>query len=566
LRPDLGHDVRAQRLGVLGFFVVLCFGLLGVRSFQLQVLDADSLRDKQRRQTAQKIDLPAIRGDIVDREGVLLATTVVRYDLNVSTSDLGAADRKRIAETVSRITGEPYARLRARLRRPDPVVLLAYGISEGQVEALHREALPHVSFSSRMLRSYPTRSVHGDTLAAAFVGFAGMDENALSGIELAFNEELHGNPITLQIQRDGRRRRILERFSPPRARQGKTLRLTIDARLQFEAERVLARTLERTQAQTASLIALDPRNGDVLAVAEAPGYDQNHFWREDAARFRARGIQDGFEPGSVIKPFVVATALDRHAISEEDRFDCGNGRLRVKDRVIRDLDPHDSLDAAGALRFSSNICLTRIGERLGSHSLVAGLRHLGFGQRTTSAFPGEAEGMLRDLDENQAVERANLSFGQGMRASALQLGLAAATLAQGGRRIQPRMVLSLGDDVRPTGATQERVLSPETATRVLEMLRGVVDGGTGKNAAMEHYTVGGKTGTAQKVVDGKYSHKHLITSFWGIVPLEDPRLVVVVVLDEPHQDQSGGASAAPAFREFAEAALVKLEVVARAAP
>ncbi len=566
MRPDLGHTVRAQRLSLLAAALVVGFLGLFLRSFELQVVQAEDLRAKQRRQSARQIRLPALRGDIVDREGVLLATTVIRYEILAENAKLTTPERKRIVREVSRITHERREKLMARLRSDKPLVQLAYGVSESQVKDLHRADLPHLSYEPRLQRSYPSRGIGGNTLAGAFIGFAGVDGRALSGIELAYDAALTGNAVTLQIQKDGRGRRILRSFSPARERQGETLRLTLDSRLQFEAERALAAALEQSGARTGSLIALDPRNGDVLAAAEAPGFDQNHFWRESDERFRAHIFQDGFEPGSTLKPFVVATALELGAITKDEKFDCGRGRLRVKDRVIRDTQPHDHLNAADALRVSSNICLARIAERLGSESLVSGLRALGFGRRTRSPFPGETQGVLHDLRNSQDVERANLAFGQGMQASPLQLALAGAALARGGRRIQPRLVLEIGDDPAATGETRTQILSPDTAASVLEMLREVVENGTGRAAALDHFSVAGKTGTAQKIVNGAYSHDAFVTSFLGITPVEDPRLVVVVVLDEPSRNKSGGTSAAPAFKQFAETALMELEVVARVDP
>ena len=566
MRPQLAQTLRTQRLALLAGAVALGYGLLFLRSFELQVVRGDALRERQLRQIAREEVLPGQRGDVLDRNGVLLGTSAWRYQVLAETASLAAPERARIAAELASITGESSARLAQRMAGEAPLVRLVYGLHEPEVAQLRAKQLPHLRIERIRLRAYPTHEGPLPPLAPAYTGFVGVEGKGLSGVELAFDPVLTGRSHTQAVRRDGRRRRMLDAYSSVDDRTGQAVHLTLDARLQLEAERALARALERTGGQAASLVAIDPRNGDVLVSAEAPSFDSNAFWNEDPARFRARAWTDEFEPGSTLKPFVAALALDAGVIGLDEEIDCGEGRLQIGRNAIRDLEPHGALRLADALRVSSNIAAARLGERLGARALVEGLRRFGFGQSRGEVFPGAADGSVRNVTDRYPLDRATLAFGQGMRTSVVQLALAGAALASGGVRVEPRIALRVGERTLPSGRTDDRVVSEATARQVLEMLEGVVRDGTGRAAALEHYAVAGKTGTAQKFLDGAYSHKRFVVSFLGIVPVDDPRLVVVVAIDEPKRDASGGQGAAPVFREFAWAALRTLEVPAEGAP
>ena len=335
-------------------------------------------------------------------------------------------------------------------------------------------------------------------------------------------------------------------------RTGQPIQLALDVRLQHFAESALAEALRKTGARHATLVALDPMTGEILALAEAPGFDPNRFWLEDSSLYRARAFVDGFEPGSTLKPFSVALALDAGAVRPSDVFDCEGGRYKIGRRTIRDFHPHDLLTVSQIVSVSSNIGAAKIAERLGTRRLVDGMRRFGFGDVPGSGFPGEIAGAVRDLRERQAVERANLSFGQGITVTPVQLVAAMATFANGGRRVTPRLHAV---DPREPLEPGPQVVSPRTADAVLAMLRIVVTEGTGSLAALPNAPVAGKTGTAQKVKDGGYSQKDYIASFVGIAPAVNPRFVIGVFIDEPQGAHTGGLVAAPVFREVAGYAL-----------
>ncbi|MBW2413398.1 MAG: penicillin-binding protein 2 [Deltaproteobacteria bacterium] len=542
---------RRRRIIVVTVFALLAYGGLFARAVQLQALDASWLARRAELQRNGTLALGALRGPIVDRAGAPLALSA--WVQSVSASPRLVDDRLATSRALGRALGIPAARVGAQLEPSRGFAWIARWVTPEQAERVRALDLAGVRLHPERKRFYPNRA-----LAAAYLGFAGRDGNGLSGIELAFDESLRGTPTRLAVQRDGHGRRLMTTSGQTRERRGARLVLALDVKLQQLAEEALEHALESTQARHLSLVALDPRNGDVLALAEAPGFDPNRFWEANPGAFRTRSFVDAFEPGSTLKPFTLALALEAGVVRESDEFDCENGSWQVHDRVIRDWRPHGVLDVRDILAMSSNIGAAKVANRLGSQRLVSGLRRLGFGERTGSRFPGEAAGILRPLREAQSVERANLAFGQGLTVTTLQLAASGAVFANGGRRVHPRMALRLEDEHGVTefpSGLGERVLPAEVADRVLRMMRRVVEHGTGASAAVPSLRVAGKTGTAQKVVDGRYSQEHYVASFLGIFPADAPRLVIAVVVDEPRRGaHTGGGAAAPIFRTVARRA------------
>ena len=546
-----------RRLLVLAGIGLCGYGLLLARAVQLQALDADWLARRAARQHETTMHLGPLRGELRDRRGVLLASSA-QVD-SVAASPRRIEDRRvaarRLANALDLRTRDVYARLAPNRS----FAWIKRWVTPEEARRARALGLSGVRLQPERKRFYPSRE-----LAAAYLGFAGRDGDGLAGIELAYDSSLRGSQADLPVLRDARGQRLPHVASGPVRRTGATLVLALDARLQHHAEAALARALERTGARSGAIVALSPRNGDVLAIAQVPGFDPNHFWTASPRSYRSRGVVDAFEPGSTFKPFAVAVALEAGAVTPEDLFDCEDGSWRVRDRRIRDWKPYGVLSVHDIVRLSSNIGMAKIAERVGSRELVAGLRGFGFGQRTGSGFPGESAGVLHDLEERNEVERANLAFGQGISVTALQLAAAGATLANGGTRVQPRIALRLEHGgVRKPFATPSgaRVISKRTADTVLGMMRAVVESGTGRAAALPRHSVAGKTGTAQKVVNGRYSQELFVASFLGIVPAVDPAIVIVVMLDEPRRGMhTGGAAAAPVFREVAGFAVEQLQL------
>jgi cell division protein FtsI (penicillin-binding protein 3) len=524
------------------------------RAVQLQAIDAERLSIRAEDQHNGMLYLGPLRGTIHDRHGTLLAASADAE--SVAASPKRIRDKHKVIRDLGRALGIPPVELHKRLSPTRNFVWVRFWVTPEQAEKVRRLNLEGISLHLERKRFYPNQG-----LAAAYVGFAGRDGDGLSGLELAFNDVLRGSRTSVSYNRDVRGRKLIRWKGNSDVRTGSQVVLTLDAGLQHYAERVLEDTVATTGARHATLVALDPQTGDLLTLAEWPTFNPNRFWLEDPKTFRSRAFVDQFEPGSTLKPFVIALALEAGVVQPGQKFDCENGQWRVRDRWIRDFKPHGVLTVREIMRVSSNIGAAKIAGRLGSVRLVEGLRKIGFGQRSGSGFPAEASGLVHTLRETQDVERANLAFGQGMTLTAVQLASAGATLANGGYRVWPRLVLRIdGPDGRydwPRGIG-DRVLSKRTTKTVLEMMQEAVASGSGMNARLPHHSVAGKTGTAQKVVNGTYSNQHFVASFLGIVPAHDPRLVVAIVIDEPQGNYTGGLVAAPVFREFSGFAVKQL--------
>jgi cell division protein FtsI (penicillin-binding protein 3) len=548
-------EVRRRRLALLATGALLGFVGLAARSAQLQVLQREELPSD----AGQHVDVAALaplRGDIVDRDGQQLATSLPRPTVIANPGAMSKAERARTARSLARMLQVPAARLEAKLRSKGRGVKLARGITDEQAEAVRKRALPEVGIELERLRVYPSWELSGRALAASYIGFADVDGNGREGIEYMFDAELRGRGVEQRYFVDGKGNRMLPLRTSVDERRGARVELALDSELQLAAERALERAVDEHKASGGILLALDPWTGDVLALAERPNYDPNYFWNGRQDEFRTRAFQWQFEPGSTLKPFVIAAALDAGVIQLGDVLEVEGEHRKERERM----------SLSDVLRVSSNDGASQIGDRLGSAGLVAGLRRFGFGSPTGSGFPGERAGELHELGAEKHVERAALSFGQGISVTAAQLAVAAASLANGGLRVTPRVALRVGEREIPRALAAERPVSRSTALAVRDMLRAVVERGTGKAAALTSHIVAGKTGTAQKVIDRKYSDVHFVANFLGIVPEADPRIVVVVAIDDPKGEHTGGSVAAPVFREFAVAAMHLLGVPAEAAP
>lgn len=559
-RRNRNAGLRPGRILAVAGLIVAGYAGLAARATQLQAIDDDRLLRLARRQVETSLQLEPIRGEIRDRNGSLLAVSATVE--SIAASPRALSDRGESAHQLARALGLREADVARKLSANGHFVWVKRWATPEQARRVRALGLEGVHLHPERRRFYP----HAE-LAGAYLGFADRDGRGLSGLELLFDPALQGEGETLSTTRDAVGRKLLPSVGAAPERTASVVSLTLDAKLQHAAERALAQAVQERDARHGTLVAMDPRTGDILALAEVPSFDPNRFWLEDPKRFRARAFVDTFEPGSTLKPFVVAIALEAGVVTPDDLFDCENGRWRVANRTIRDFRPHGVLSVREILRVSSNIGMTKIAERLGTKALVDGLSRFGFGSPTGSDFPGESPGLLRDLRESQVVERANLSFGQGIGVTAVQLASALSTLANAGVRVPPRLALreATGGAGPNVGLVPgERVISEAIAWRVLDMMRAAVSDGTGRLAALPHHSVAGKTGTAQKVVDGSYSQDHYVASFAGVVPVEDPRLVVVVLIDEPVEVHTGGLVAAPVFRELASYAMDQLGVPASA--
>ena len=556
--------LRALLLGVvlLGLFATV----LG-RAAKVQLFDRSRLLRLQRDQTRREVEWAPRRGLIVDRRGAALAVT---QDVDSIFADPGAfqtqREREQAADALARALKMERPKVLARLTGDKRFVWLKRRVDEETAARVRALALDGVELVKEPKRFYPQRELAGHVL-----GFVG-EESGQEGLERELEAELHGKGLQVPATRDARGAMVMEGGAPDAAQlTGATVTLTLDSAIQLATERELAKAVASAQAAAGWAVVMDVQTGAVLGLASNPSFDANKPGR-DPAVWRNRAVQDQLEPGSTIKSFVVASALDEGVLKPDELIYCEHGLWHHPGfrSGLHDTHPIDWATPATVLRESSNICAAKIGERLGKEKIIAGLKAFGFGERTQVGLPGEGRGSLRDPASMPQIAVDTTAFGQGMSATGIQTVAAMAAIANGGVLLKPylveRVVGSDGTVLQQHGREEvRRALKESTARMVTAMLEEVVRKGTGTKAAMADFRVAGKTGTAQKVdpVRGGYSEKRL-ASFLGFVPAEAPRLAILVVIDEPEGkgvEVTGGTVAAPAWGAIASASLRQLGVL-----
>jgi cell division protein FtsI (penicillin-binding protein 3) len=555
-------DLRraAIRLRATGCVLALGLAVLAARATHLAVLDERGA-SRGASQTRSTWSIPAPRGLIVDRQGAELAITV-RAPSVYAIPPL-VTDPAEAARLLAGVLGRNHDSLAAGLTRKSQFAYLARWVDEKTASEVEALELPGVAILREPKRAYPHRE-----LAAHVLGFANIDGDGVRGIEQLEEVWLRGSAQAAQVQRDARRRALALGALDLRSAQGGDISLTLDATLQAEAEEGLAAGVQNARAKGGLVVTLDPHTGDLLALAEWPRFDPNQFRSIPYETTRSRAFLDAVEPGSTLKPFVVAAALERGVLGTHELIDTGlSGTWRVPGKTLRDFKPYGVLDPTGIIRVSSNIGAAMIGYRVGPQAQWEQLRRFGFGRVTGTGFPEESAGLLRSWKHWEPVDHATISFGQGINVTAVQLASAAGAIAADGIWHAPRLVdarRAPGGDWEPAPREPgRRALRPEVARTVLGMMGSVVGpGGTGRRAGLSGVPVAGKTGTAQKLdpATGGYSSSNYMAWFVGIVPADDPRLVVVVMIDEPRGVHGGGAVAAPVFAQVAANQLARYDI------
>ena len=525
---------------------------------------ARNLYDRQI-QTEQKL-APA-RGTIFDRAGRELAISVEVASIYALPHLI--KDRKVVATALADALEVDVAQVNARLAANDRFTYIARWVEATKAERIRDLQLTGVGIDREPRRSYPAGK-----LAAPLIGFANIDGHGVRAIEQMEDTWLRGQPRSVRVERDARGRPLALDSTDPREVQGGDIALALDGAMQAAAEAALRDAVLKHKALGGVVLTLDPKNGDILALAEAPGFDPNRFREIDYVETRARSFSDVVEAGSTMKTFLVASALDAGLIDADLEFDTGDGSMRVRGKTIHDHEPYGILRPADILRVSSNVGAVQIAQLMGREAQYRGLLRFGFGGSTRSGFPMESSGLVRDWSNWQPVDQATIAFGQGISVTAIQLASALGALANDGERMQPRIVLArrhLGEAWRQTEIhSHGQAVSADAARRTLDMMQTVVSPeGTGRLAALAGVAVAGKTGTAQKldIEAGRYSRNRYIAWFMGVVPADDPELVIVVAIDEPSgYPHSGGYVAAPVFARVAAAQLAKRGIVTEPAP
>lgn len=533
-----------QRLRLLFLLILLTFGALTARTAYLQTVRASTLAAAARAQTRMAVSVPAARGTIFDRLGTPLAIGEPATD--VIADPMQISDPRRTARVVARVLGMPFRPLLRALSAPkSQYYLVARQAPPAKADALKAKNLPGFTFQASERRTYPQ-----GTVAAPVLGYMGVD-NPLGGLESQLNFALAGASGKDLVVLDALGRVVSTQPETP-VRDGKNVYLTLDSRIQANAEQILQQTVDQWHAKDATAIVMDPRTGAVLAMAQERGYDANSFPQAFARGLTVEhAINDVFEPGSVFKVVTIGGALSEHKVTPRTRFHIPD-QLRVSDHVIHDAEVHPTewMTVSQILQHSSNVGTVKIAERfLGESGLKHWMSRFGFGRRTGIGFPGESPGIFPSYWSGTTI--GNVPIGQGVSVTAIQLVSAYSAIANGGTWIGPHLVDHIaGETIAP--ARHHRILTPGIDRQLRTMLKGVVsDQGTAALAAIPGYSVAGKTGTAQKPGPYGYLTGKYVATFVGMVPSSAPRLVVLVSVDEPQGQIYGGLVAAPAFEQIA---------------
>jgi len=560
--PPSAQSLRLRIRLVAGLFIGLFLVVAG-RAGYLQVVLAEDLQARAEQQQQRVVKLSAQRGTIYDRNGEELALSL---ELKSLYADPGQIENPTaVAAALAPLVEMSEKDLQRKLSEKKNFVWVARLLPPEQAKKIAALKRAGLNFVREHKRYYPRGQI-----GAQVVGFTGLDPRGLEGLELFYDADLQGAPGLLISARDARGRGMATAEQSVRGGEaGASLYLTLDRTLQYIAEKYLAQQVKSSQAVGGTVVMLDPKSGRVLAMASVPNYNPNAIERYQPTDWRNRAVTDAFEPGSTFKAFVVAAALEEGLVNEKTRIDCERGRFDVGGKVIRDHGKkHGLLSVSDIVKFSSNIGAAKLGKRLEREKLYQYIRAFGFGAQTDIDLPGESAGILRPADRWFEIDLANISFGQGIGVTSLQLATAMAAIANNGQLMKPYVVEKIVDgqgsvfsQAHPQVVRQ--VISEKTARRVRRMLTQVTEaGGTGTGAAIQGYRVAGKTGTAQKadLVTGGYSIDKRTASFIGMVPAEDPAIVVLVTIDEPQDVTYGGLVAAPAFSKIAEESLRYLDV------
>jgi cell division protein FtsI/penicillin-binding protein 2 len=603
----MAKRLQYRRLLLLAILLAAAFAGLGYRLVDLQVLRHESLSVLAQQNTQRQFFFEPRRGDILDCKGNLLATSISVKTVCADPSLLGnyQADVARaiapllqmsesdlIQKLQPKVTkndkGEMATNSFVRLKTRVPIETweqvrttmnnLSFGLDEKKFSGAQKIFYHALRTKSVFSQDYPLRSYPNQNLGAHILGFATTEETKLDdhtinevvgkdGIEFELNSKLEGVPGWRLTETDRRGREMVSlREQDVEPRDGLNAVLTMDSVVQHILESALADAMEKHTPISVSGIVIRPRTGEVLAMATLPNFDPNNPGGVTADALRNRVITDVVEPGSTFKIVVVSGALNDKIVGLDDQFDCEHGHFAFAGRTLHDHEAYGTLSVKNIITKSSNIGAAKIGIRMGDDRLFDYITSFGFGERTGIPLPGEVRGIVHPVKNWSKVSIAQIPMGHGVAVTRMQMMMAMCAIANNGCLMRPMLVDRLEDQdgnvvARYSPQSVRQVITPATAKRMVEALKTVVTAdGTAPKAAMEHYTVAGKTGTAQKVENGTYAHDKFITSFIGFFPADNPELCISIVMDEPKEGYYGGAVAGPVFKQVAERAASYLNI------
>jgi len=538
------------------------FIIVAGRAFQLQVLQGEKLKRLGERQHLKEWIVLPKRGALLDRTGEPLALSLESQSVYARPRRIQDGDA--VSRKLAKILNLNVADVAQKIASDKPFVWIKRQVAPPEAEQIQALNVDGIGMFFEPNRYYPQGQLAGQVL-----GFVGRDSEGLEGLELRYNNYIRGETGSSVIERDALGRRVLvQGVEGVQIPPGGDIHLTLDTSIQHLAEKELESTITKNRAKAGVAIVMEPFTGEVLALANFPSFNPNNFSKESAQQRRNRAVADSFEPGSTFKTILAAAALEEEVVGKEDLFYCEMGKYAYAGKIIHDTHSYGWLPFYKILQVSSNIGFTKVAEKLKKDRYFKYIEKFGFGIITGIDMPGEVPGLLRNAESWSAIDLATHAFGQGISATPLQMAMAYAAVANGGFLMRPyvvRRVVSPGGEVLLENQPHvvRRVISEKTARLLASMLKEVTnEGGTGVMANVEGFEVAGKTGTAQKadLAHGGYAARKRVASFVGFVPADAPRLVVLVLVDEPEVSVYGGIVAAPVFRNIARGALRQLAV------
>jgi cell division protein FtsI (penicillin-binding protein 3) len=547
-----------RRLGLLFCFYLVLFSVVLARAFWLQGVRGGELRAEAHSQQVTQVTIPGQRGRVIDRTGKVLAVSEDAADIIATPYQV--KDPERTAARLHDVTGVSEVDLSEVLSdRNSGFAYLARKVDLDTAERVERLQIAGISTVPDSRRVYP----QGE-LASQVIGAVGTDNQGLTGLEQAEDDVLGGENGEQEVVHDALGERLRTETVHP-ASIGQDIRVTLDAAIQARTEDALAEAGEHFEAKGATAIVMNPASGDILAMANWPGYDPTDLESATDEELANRATGFTYEPGSTFKAFTVAAALEDKVVTPQTSFYLPS-ELQVADRRIGEAHSRPPIDATVSqiLAQSSNVGAVMIGLAEGADRFSEWIERFGFGDKTGLDYPGEEQGIVPAREEYSGSTMGNLPIGQGLAVTPLQMAAGYSAIANGGVLRRPRLITQVGSESAAPEAEGERVISTETSAQLRRMLEGVLEpGGTASSVSVPGYVLAGKTGTAQKVEDGTYSESRYVASFVGFAPAQNPKLLVTVVVDEPLYVHTGGEVAAPVFGDIAELALPYLGISPR---
>ncbi|MBT4752147.1 MAG: transpeptidase family protein [Candidatus Marinimicrobia bacterium] len=538
------------RITFLAGIILLAWAGLCIRLFQVQVLNGEQYQLAVIKQSQKKQNLPANRGNIFDREDRPFTRNIIHYTLSVNPGKV--TDKIGLATAISDRTGHPSEKYLKKLNSKSKFEYLERNLQRETLGALEITAFDGLNISRKYRRYY-----HHNHVGAQVLGFTNIDDKGISGIEKDFNTYLTGSPGWVYKTR-GWSGKVQHKSGMPFQSpvDGCNVQLTIDLEYQSILEEELTIRQTETNAISATGIIMNPQTGEILAMASTPGFDNNKFSKSLPSQHRIRAITDQFEPGSTFKIVPAVSALANNKIGLTEEFNCENGEFDYFNIKIKDHDDYGMLTLPQIMHYSSNIGVIKFMERIGPKSLYTFSRSFGFGAPTGISLAGETVGKLSPVKNWSAVSMGQISRGYEVGVTAIQMATAYSAIANGGYLVSPRLVRQIMDHNQDVIYSEEtsiirKIATEKTMGNIREILRGVVSNGTGHKAEISGWDIAGKTGTAQKWKNGKYSNEQFISNFVGFFPYKDPQLLAFIMLDEPEKPYHWGSEgAAVAFKRI----------------